>query len=53
MSDKMPMTIEQTPAAPPSSTDIPTLLKDAIAAYRDGRGDDAERLSRPDIGPAA
>jgi tetratricopeptide (TPR) repeat protein len=46
MSDEAPMAIEATPAAPPSSTDIPTLLKDAIAAYRDGRGDDAERLSR-------
>ena len=46
MSDEMPMAIEGTPAAPPSSTDIPTLLKAAIAAYRGGRGDDAERLSR-------
>ena len=42
----MPMAIEGTPAAPPACTDVPTLLKDAIAAYRDGRGDEAERLSR-------
>ena len=34
MSDEMPVAIEGTPAAPPSSTDIPTLLKDAIAAYK-------------------
>ena len=46
MSDEMPMAIEGTTAAPPSSTDIPSLLKDAIAAYKAGRGDDAERLSR-------
>jgi tetratricopeptide (TPR) repeat protein len=46
MNDEMTMAIEETAAAPPSSTDIPTLLKDAIAAYRGGRGDDAERLSR-------
>jgi tetratricopeptide (TPR) repeat protein len=46
MSDEMHMAIEGTAAVPPSSTDIPTLLKDAIAAYRDSRCDDAERLSR-------
>lgn len=46
MSDEMPMAIDGTPAVPASSTDIPTVLKDAIAAYRDGRGDEAERLSR-------
>jgi tetratricopeptide (TPR) repeat protein len=46
MGDEMPMAIEGAPAPPPSSTDIPTLLQDAIDAYRAGRGDDAERLSR-------
>jgi tetratricopeptide (TPR) repeat protein len=46
MSDEMTMATEGMPATAPSSTDIPTLLKDAIVAYADGRGDDAERLSR-------
>jgi tetratricopeptide (TPR) repeat protein len=46
MIDEMTMAIEGTPAAPPSSTDVPTLLKDAIAAYGAGRGDDAERVTR-------
>ena len=45
MGDEIPMAIG-TPAPPPPSTDIPTLLKEAVAAYRAGRGDDAERLSR-------
>jgi hypothetical protein len=35
-----------TVSVPASATDIAALLKDAITAYRDGRGDEAERLSR-------
>ena len=46
MSDEMPMAIDGTVAVPASATDISALLKDAITAYRDGRGDEAERLSR-------
>jgi predicted Zn-dependent protease len=46
MSDEMPMAINGTAAVSASSTDVSTLLKDAIAAYSDGRADDAERLSR-------
>jgi tetratricopeptide (TPR) repeat protein len=42
MGDETPMPVE----AAPSGTDISRLLKAAIAAYRDGRGDEAERLSR-------
>src|SRR5215475_8592293 len=46
MNKEMVMAMEETPTTSPSFTDIPTLLKDAIAAYTDGRGDDAERLTR-------
>jgi tetratricopeptide (TPR) repeat protein len=46
MRDEIPMAIEAAPATAAASADIPTLLQDAIAAYRGGRGDDAERLSR-------
>jgi predicted Zn-dependent protease len=46
MSDEMPMAIEAAPVAPPSCNDIQTLLKNAIAAYQNGRSDEAERLSR-------
>jgi tetratricopeptide (TPR) repeat protein len=46
MSNEMPMAIDGTVAVSTSSTDVSTLLKDAIAAYSDGRADDAERLSR-------
>ena len=42
----MPNAIDGAAAVPASSTDVPTLLKDAIAAYSDGRADDAEQLSR-------
>src|SRR5690242_10877258 len=45
MADEMFIAIEGTPAGPLSSTDIRTLLEDAVAAYTAGRGDDAERLS--------
>ncbi|MGE5157174.1 MAG: tetratricopeptide repeat-containing sulfotransferase family protein [Gemmatimonas sp.] len=46
MSDELTTTMKETLAASPEATDIPALLKDAIAAYRERRGDDAERLSR-------
>ncbi|WP_094194043.1 tetratricopeptide repeat-containing sulfotransferase family protein [Bradyrhizobium viridifuturi] len=46
MSDEFAMWIEETPATAPSSNDIQVLLKDAIEAYTDGRGDDAERRAR-------
>jgi tetratricopeptide (TPR) repeat protein len=42
----MNMTIEGAPEASSLPTDVATLLKEATAAYRDGRADDAERLSR-------
>ncbi|TWB98428.1 tetratricopeptide repeat protein [Bradyrhizobium macuxiense] len=46
MNDEFAMWIEKAPATAPSSSDIQALLRDAIGAYTDGRGDDAERRAR-------
>jgi tetratricopeptide (TPR) repeat protein len=46
MTDQMTMTIEGAPAASSLPSEVATLLKEATAAYRDGRAHDAERLSR-------
>ncbi|WP_050423740.1 tetratricopeptide repeat-containing sulfotransferase family protein [Bradyrhizobium tropiciagri] len=46
MNDELAMWIGEAPATAPSSSDIQALLRDAIGAYTDGRGDDAERRAR-------
>jgi len=46
MSDTIAMVPDGAPLSPASSADIPTLLRDAIDAYGNGQGQDAERLTR-------
>ncbi|WP_375788691.1 sulfotransferase [Bradyrhizobium sp. Pha-3] len=46
MSDPNAMVPDGAPRSPASSADIPTLLRDAIEAYGNGQGEDAERLTR-------
>lgn len=46
MSDQTAMTMEGVRGSASSATDISSLMRDAIAAYRGERGDEAERLIR-------